>query len=94
MRSARSTHFSVTLFYVNQNVTLSLPSRTLRRLKVLAAERGTSISRLLTETLDEILNRETGYGRARRRSLAALEQGWSLGTGGRVDWRRDELHER
>ena len=79
---------------MNRNVTLSLPSQTLRRLKVLAAERGTSISRLLTETLDEILNRETGYQRARKRSLAALEQGWLLGTGGRADWRRDDLHER
>ncbi len=79
---------------MNRNVTLSLPSETLQRLKVLAAERGTSISRLLTETLDEILNRETGYERARKRSLAALEEGWSLGTGGRANWRRDELHER
>jgi predicted transcriptional regulator len=79
---------------VKQNVTLSLPSGTLRRLKVLAAERGTSISRLLTETLDEILDRESGYERARRRSLATLEQGWNLGTNGRIDWGRDELHER
>jgi len=79
---------------VKQNVTLALPSETLRRLKVLAAERGTSISRMLTETLDEILNRDSGYDRARARSLAALEHGWELGTGGRAGWQRDELHER
>ncbi len=79
---------------MNRNVTLSLPAEILRRLKVVAAERGTSISRMLTESLDEILSREAGYERARRRSLATLDQGWSLGTRGRAGWRRDELHER
>jgi len=79
---------------VKQNVTLSLPTDTVRRLKVLAAERGTSISRMLTERLEEILNRDDEYERARRRGLARLEQGWDLGTGGRREWTRDELHER
>lgn len=76
------------------NVTLSLPADTIRRLKVLAAERGTSISRMLTERLEEILNRDEEYERARRRSLDMLEEGWDLGTGGRTTWTRDELHER
>lgn len=89
-----STYLRVTLFFVKQNLTLALPTDTIRRLKVLAAERGTSISRLLTETLEEILNRDSGYDRARARSQAALEHGWELGTGGRARWQRDELHER
>jgi len=79
---------------VKTNVTLSLPADTIRRLKVLAAERGTSISRMLTERLEEILNRDEEYERARRRSLDMLEEGWDLGTGGRTTWTRDELHER
>jgi hypothetical protein len=49
---------------------------------------------MLTEQLDEMLDREVGYVRARRRGLASLDRGWPLGTGGRPTWRRDELHER
>lgn len=79
---------------MKQNVTLALPADTIRRLKVLAAERGSSISRMLTEQLDELLDRESGYERARRRSLATLERGYDLGTGGKITWTRDELHER
>lgn len=76
------------------NVTLALPTDTVRRLKVLAAQRGSSISRMLTEQLDELLDRESGYERARRRALADLERGWDLGLGDKVTWTRDELHER
>ncbi len=83
-----------TLFYVKQNVTLSLPADTVRKLKVLAAQRGTSISRMLTERLEEILSRDEEYERARRRSLTRLGQGWNLGLSERRDWTRDELHER
>ncbi|HEY7730786.1 MAG TPA: CopG family transcriptional regulator [Gaiellaceae bacterium] len=79
---------------MKQNVTLALPAETLRRLKVLAAERGSSISRMLTEQLNELLDRESGYEPARRRSIAALERGWQLGTNGVARWGRDELHER
>jgi hypothetical protein len=79
---------------VKQNVTLALPADTLRRLKVLAAERGSSISRMLTEQLEELLDRESGYERARRRSLATLSRGFDLGTEGKRTWTRDELHER
>jgi predicted transcriptional regulator len=79
---------------VKQNVTLSLPAETVRRLKVLAAERGSSISRMLTQQLEEILRRDDEYERARQRILADIARGWDLGTEGRISWRRDELHER
>jgi predicted transcriptional regulator len=79
---------------VKQNVTLALPADKVRRLKVLAAERGSSISRMLTEALDEILDRDDKYERARQRILADLERGYDLGTGGEITWTRDELHER
>jgi hypothetical protein len=49
---------------------------------------------MLTEQLDELHDRETGYERARKRSLATLERGYELGTGGKATWTRDELHER
>jgi predicted transcriptional regulator len=91
---AEDTYSRATLFYVKTNVTLALPTATVRRLKVLAAQRGSSISRMLTEQLDELLDRESGYERARRLALADLERGWDLGLGEKVTWTRDELHER
>ena len=79
---------------MKQNVTLALPADTVRRLKILAAQRGTSISRMLTEQLEHILGRDDDYERARRRILADLDRSRDLGTHGEIIWSRDELHER
>jgi hypothetical protein len=56
--------------------------------------RGSSISRMLTEQLDDLLEPESGYEQARKRSLATLDRGLDLGTNGRATWSRDGLHER
>jgi predicted transcriptional regulator len=77
-----------------KNVTLSLPEEVLREAKVLAVRRGTSVSALLAGALSELVERESGYAAARERSLAAMEEGGDLGTGGEISWGRDELHER
>jgi predicted transcriptional regulator len=77
-----------------RNITLALPAELLRKVKVLAAERNTSVSSLLIETLRDLIGRETAYDRARRRALASLAHPRHLGTGGHATWTRDELHER
>jgi hypothetical protein len=77
-----------------QNITLTLPKAVLRRIKILAAKKHTSVSHLLTETLEELAARETGYAQARQRQLDWLEHGFNLGTHGQADWARDDLHER
>ena len=77
-----------------QNVTLALPKGVLTRVKVLAAERGTSISALLGGLLEEAVDRDDAFRRARQRGLAALERPPDLGTGGRRPAARAELHER
>ena len=77
-----------------QNVTLALRKDVLRKAKLLAVRRNTSLSRLLTETLEELVAREEGYESARQRHLALLERGCDLGTGGTATWRREDLHER
>lgn len=76
------------------NLTLSLAAEDVRRAKILAAQRGVSVSRLLSEMLKEILDRDSGYALARERHLAALDSAPDLGTGGRPRWSRDDLHER
>jgi len=78
----------------NQNITLSLPEEDLREARILAASRGTSVSQLLARMLRELVEQETGYARARDRSLARLREGMDLGTGGHIDWSRDSVHER
>jgi hypothetical protein len=77
-----------------RNITLAVPDRLLRKAKVLAAERHTSVSRLLTDTLEDLIDRNEGYERARTRSLSRLKRGHDLGTGGRSTWQREDLHAR
>lgn len=60
----------------------------------MAVERRTSVSRMLAELLEGLIEHETRYAMARERNLALLKEGWNLGTGGSIRWDRDELHER
>lgn len=78
----------------NQNITLSLPDEDIRAARILAASRGTSVSQLLARMLRDLVERETGYARARDRSLARLREGMDLRTEGHIDWSRDSIHER
>ncbi|GIK58613.1 MAG: CopG family transcriptional regulator [Chloroflexi bacterium] len=77
-----------------QNVTLSLPKETLRKARLLAVERNTSLSSLLVEIIEEIVAKADAYELAKERQLALMNQGFNLGTGGKATWTRDELHER
>lgn len=78
----------------NRNITLSLSEDLLKEARIIAVKRGTSVSRLVADTLKGIVERETGYEQARKRSIARLEKGFHLGTGGKASWTRDDLHER
>ena len=60
-------------------MTLSLPKATLRKVRLLAAERGSSISGLLVEALETLADEESGYQSARQRQEALLERGFDLG---------------
>lgn len=76
-------------------MTLSLPRALLRKIKVVAATRDTSISALLTGALEEIATRDDDRRRrAVRRTLAKARQGYDLGTHGRLDVDRGDLHAR
>ena len=77
-----------------QNVTLSIPRNILRKAKILAVQKNTSLSGLLTQTLAELVSHGENYEQARRRSLALLKTGLDLGTQGNLTWKREELHER
>ena len=63
----------------SQNVTVKLSAETLRKVKVIAAERGASISALLTGKLEELVGEDAAYQAAHRRALDWLAHGWHLG---------------
>jgi hypothetical protein len=75
-----------------QNITLSLSRQTLRKARVLAARRATSVSGLLAQQIEILVGEEETYERARRQALTLLDQGFHLGGAIRVN--RDEWHER
>src|SRR6266849_2536515 len=74
-----------------QNVTLSLSRRVLKKAKILAARRETSISGLLSQEIESLVAAEELYERSERQALELLEQGFHLG--GKIV-ARDKLHER
>jgi len=77
-----------------QNVTLSIPKSILRKAKILAIQKNTSLSGLLTQTLLELVSRQEAYDQARQRNLVLLKSGFDLGTQGKITWKREDLHER
>jgi hypothetical protein len=72
------------------NITLALDGALLRKARALAAEKGTSVSALLTACLERIATDRIAYAGARKRALARLRKGLDL------HWTppssRDELH--
>lgn len=76
---------------VKRNLTLQLDEDVIRRAKVLAAKRGTSVSGLVARELEDLVAQDTRYEEAWRRATEIMAG--SVPRGGRT-WRRDELHER
>ena len=77
-----------------QNITLSVPKELLLKVKLIAVKRHTSVSGLLTDTLQHIVRQDDAYARARDRHLQRLRKGSNLGTRGRPAATREELHDR
>ena len=74
------------------NITLKLDKDLLRRVRVLAAERDTSVSSLLTEQLERTVRDREQYEAAKKRALSILKKGFDLGY--KPPASRDEMHER
>lgn len=75
-----------------QNVTISLSRQVLKKAKILAARRETSISGLLAKEIEFLVGDEEAYDRAERQARAILDKGFHMG--GIIRAGRDELHER
>lgn len=77
-----------------QNVTLSVPRDLLKEARIVAAQRGTSLSALMVEGLKRAVRDEERFEQAGRRIKRRLRRGFDLGTEGRALPGRHELHER
>jgi hypothetical protein len=75
-----------------QNVTMRISPETVRKARILAARRSTSISGLLAEEIEKLVGAEEAWKLSERCALALLEHSFHLG--GRITAPRDEFHER
>lgn len=71
------------------NLTLQLDAGVIRRARVLAAKRGTSVSALVARELDALVAREDRYDAARARAMGLLAT--ATEHGGRA-WTREDLY--
>jgi Family of unknown function (DUF6364) len=74
-----------------RNLTIQLDESVIRRAKVIAAKRGTSVSGLVARELESLVEDDARYEEARNRAEEIMAAARSRGGG---TWRRDELHER
>ncbi len=77
---------------MKQNLTISLDRQTIRKAKIVAARRDTSISGLLAQQIEILVGEDEAYERAERQAVALLDEGFHLGGGAPPS--REELHER
>ncbi len=71
------------------NLTVHLDEEVIRRAKVVAAKRGTSVSALVARQLDELVAEEERYDAARGRAIELMANAKTLG--GRT-WTREDIY--
>lgn len=77
---------------MKQNITLSLNKDLIRKAKILAAQKQTSISGMLGRELQQIIDDSEEYELFKRKALININQGFHLG--GKIAVSREKLHER
>jgi len=77
-----------------QNITLAVPKKVLAKFKEMAFRKQKSISKLMVEMMEDAVLHKEGYRVARDRHLRRLDAGIDLRTGGKITWKRDDLHDR
>jgi predicted transcriptional regulator len=77
---------------MKQNITLRLDKDLIKRGKVIASKKDTSLNRLLSDFLKQIVDEEDYYEQCKRKALNILDKGYHLG--GKITYTREELHER
>ncbi len=77
---------------MKQNITLSIEKELIKKGKIIAARKDTSVSKMISDLLKDMVCREDLYEAAMRNALFNLKKGFHLG--GRFTWSREDLYER
>ena len=78
----------------HQNVTLSLPESLLRRFRVFAATRNESMTSLMAEAIENMMDQQRHTTAANRRFLKRIQNAPDRSLGDEIRWTREEIHER
>lgn len=76
-----------------RNITLTLPSDLVRRAKVVAATRDTSVSALVAEFLRSLTEHEDDYRQVWAKEQRLMSEGLPMSVGP-ITWSRTDAHER
>ncbi len=76
-----------------RNLTVAVPADLLRRARVLAATRGTSVSRLVTQFLEQLTSDSDDYDEHWEAERALMAEGLPMRVG-EVTWARGDVHDR
>ena len=77
---------------MKQNVTLSVEKDLIKKGKVVAARKDSSISKMLADLLKNMVENDDHYYAAKRSAFQLFKKGLHLG--GKVTWKREDLYER
>ena len=77
---------------MKQNITLSVDKELIKKGKVIAAQKDSSVSKMLSEHLRHLVEDNEQYETAKRSALQALRKGYHLG--GKRTWKREDLYDR
>lgn len=77
---------------MKQNITLSLEKELIKKGKIIAAKEESSVSKMLSDFLRQIIEKEEQYEAAKRSALQTLKKGFHFG--GQITWEREDLYER
>lgn len=77
---------------MKQNITISLEKELIKKAKIIAAQKETSVTRMLSEELKQIIQKEEQYQQAKKKALVHLNSGFHLG--GKIRDTREDLHAR
>jgi len=77
---------------MKQNITLSLDKDLIQKAKIISAKRRSSVSNMLSQELQRIVESAGSYEVSRKRAISHLRTGYHLG--GIITASRDELHEK
>ncbi|WP_204079845.1 DUF6364 family protein [Mycobacterium riyadhense] len=75
-----------------RNITLSMPDELVRRAKILAAQRDTSVSGLVARLLEQLVGDVRDYDDVAAEERRLIKEGIGLRVG-EITWSRDEVHE-